>query len=201
MYSVIFPVHILALFKKRKSKAGKSPPGWEDSQICEVVAGVYTWNLTSMVTLLISVLLNMHRLSCSPECKPDSWRLDGVVAVEECVFSVVFLNVCKTFEALSLRDICYSPSPPVSCLCLSLSLSVMLSSGPAFCPPLFPPWVSIPNMVILLGLYQRPPTPLPYPFSSSCWLYSAGRWVRDIDRKEQQGRRREDSEGRGMRDT
>lgn len=70
----------------------------------------------------------------------------------------------------------------------------MLSSRPAFCPPLFPPWVSIPNMVILLGLYQRPP-PSPYPFSSSCWLYSAGRWVREIDRKAGRERRQGDSEG------
>lgn len=63
---------------------------------------------------------------------------------------------------------CYSPSSP-SCflppsplsvsLVLSFSLSVMLSSRPAFCLPLCPPWVSIPNMVILLGPYQLPPSP------------------------------------------
>lgn len=57
--------------------------------------------------------------------------------------------------------------PPVSCLplplsvslVLSFSLSVMLSSRPAFCLPLCPPWVSIPNMVILLGPYRLPPSP------------------------------------------
>lgn len=55
-----------------------------------------------------------------------------------------------------------------------LPRSVMLSSRPVFCPPLFPPWVSIPNMVIHLGLYQCPP--LSCPLSSSCWLHTEGRW-------------------------
>lgn len=103
---------------------------------------------------------------------------------------------------------CYSPSSP-SCflppsplsvsLVLSFSLSVMLSSRPAFCLPLCPPWVSIPNMVILLGPYRLPPLASLIPFSSSWWLYSAGRRVRKRDRTAQQERLRENLEGKDGR--
>lgn len=47
----------------------------------------------------------------------------------------------------------------------SLSLPrvyVMLSSRSAFCLWLFPPWISIPNMVILLGVSHFPPQPIPF---------------------------------------
>lgn len=57
----------------------------------------------------------------------------------------------------------------------------MLSSRPGFCPPLFPPWVSIPNMVIHLGLHQCPP--LSCPLSSSCWLHTEGRSGKRSGRK------------------
>ncbi|MED6282928.1 hypothetical protein CHARACLAT_003443 [Characodon lateralis] len=58
-------------------------------------------------------------------------------------------------------------------------------SRPAFCLSLSPPWVSIPNMVILGLLYRRP---LPYPFFSSCWLFSVDRQPGGTGRKGKTGR-------------
>lgn len=76
----------------------------------------------------------------------------------------------------------------------SLSLSVMLSSRSAFCPPLFAPWVSIPNMVILLGLDQRPPAliPLFQLFALQCRPLGE---TEDRDRKAKD-RQQEDAEGK-----
>lgn len=83
------------------------------------LVGVYTWNLTCTVILLISVSLNMPRLSCSPERKLDSESL-GEGRTELYLWrNLFFLNVC---DIRSLRDISYSPYPPSRFLPLSLFL-------------------------------------------------------------------------------
>ena len=120
----------------------------------------------------------MLRPSRPPESKLDSHSLGAG------------RTLLELFVTLSLSDVCYSPCPPSRFLPVSLSpsLSVMLSSRPAFCPPLSPPWVSIPNMVILLGLYQRPPSLIPA-------LPAVGSTVQAIDRKASATGERRQEEG------
>lgn len=74
-------------------------------------------------------------------------------------------SICNPVKAFAFLT-CYRPSSH-SPWC------VMLSSWSAFCLWLFPPWISIPNMVILLGVSHFPPQPIPFLLcvSSSCSLH------------------------------
>lgn len=74
-----------------------------------------------------------------------------------------------------------------SLISLSLPWRVMLSSWSAFCLWLFPPWISIPNMVILLGVSHFPPQPIPFLLCVSSSAHSTVGESRDTGRRDLAG--------------
>lgn len=129
------------------------------------VVGVYTCNLTSAVTPLSPHAQVARQLTALAQ-KGSSFSLNP----RDEPFS---LNTQGGSRG-SVR-ICHCPSRPSCFLPRSLAPSVMLSSGPAFYPPLSPPWVSIPNMVIHLRLCQCPTLPCPLSSPAAGPLLRAGR--------------------------